>query len=167
MKRVISILFVILIAATLSAIPSDKVIQNAANDLGIQFAELKSFIKTFYSEPSDNIYGEFRLGKQTYDNIIQAFANQYSGMDSVYAAEIAKAETSYEDFLEEFNHSIIIKKDGIIFDGEFTEGIVSKDDNNILSLSVNNKSVPFGQISSDLNTIRLMGDDLFVFERVN
>ena len=47
-----------------------------------------------------------------------------------------------------------------------TPGTVSVSDNNIVSLSNNGKTIPFGEFSFDLNTLYLIGNDFFIFERV-
>ncbi len=117
-------------------------------------------------KPIEVYYGEFRLGRQTYNKIIQSFASQYSGADSSFAYEYAKSQMSFEDFQEQYSESIIINENGIVFNGEMTPGTVSVSDNNIVSLSNNGKTIPFGEFSFDLNTLYLIGNDFFIFERV-
>lgn len=81
MKKIVFTIFVILIAAILSAVPSDEVIQNAANELGIPFANLKAYVNTFYPEsPSSEV---LEVTVQQYlkdfdDNAYSAY-NKYRG----------------------------------------------------------------------------------------
>ncbi len=51
MKKIVSTILIIMLAAVLSAVPSDDMIQNAANELGIPFDNLKKYVSTFYPEP--------------------------------------------------------------------------------------------------------------------
>lgn len=54
MKKIFSTLFVFMLAVGLFAVPSDDVIQNAANELGIPFDGLKAYVNTFYPEPPES-----------------------------------------------------------------------------------------------------------------
>ena len=81
MKKIVSIILVIMLAAVLSAVPSDDVIQNAANELGIPFDSLKAYVNTFYPEsPSSEV---LEVTVQQYlkdfdDNAYSAY-NKYRG----------------------------------------------------------------------------------------
>ena len=50
MKKTISFVVIFMLAISLFAIPSDDVILNAANELGIPFGSLKAYVNTFYPE---------------------------------------------------------------------------------------------------------------------
>ena len=77
MKKIISMIFVILIATSLFAVPSDDVIQNAANELGVPFDDLKAYVSSFYTsdEPADDVlvvdpnkyYQEYETNKILFD----------------------------------------------------------------------------------------------------
>ncbi len=122
MKKVFSVLFVFMITVSLFAIPSDEVIQESANELGIPFANLKAFVSAFYpSEQSDDVleivprdyYHDYEENELFADKKYEGkalrmtvtFAKIDNGWNTEYEMEV---EESYYGFptlqiLEEYN----------------------------------------------------------------
>ena len=82
MKKIISLVFVFMLAVSLFAISSDEVIQNAANELGVPFDNLKAFVNAFYPE-EEPAYGvleiDIRDYKQDYKNNELLADKKYEG----------------------------------------------------------------------------------------
>ena len=114
MKKIVSIIFVVMITATLSAIPSDDLIQNAANELGIPFNNLKAYVNIFYpTERTANNIVEIDI-----KNYIQDYSDNSLLADRKYAGKTLQMTITFNGIkplpatINGCRYSISAKEDG-------------------------------------------------------
>lgn len=81
MKKTISLVSIFMLAVSLFAIPSDDVILNAANELGIPFDSLKAYVNTFYPESPSSEALEVTVQQylRDFDDNAYSAYNKYRG----------------------------------------------------------------------------------------